>query len=210
MVQSNVEKLSTAHLQMHQILPSVMGIYLWSNGFQGTNTRQKDNSVWAMTVTLSLLSEHIASKYHTGVLALGWSKNDHQPVFDHIMNEVSTLHIPKLHYCKSTNSFWWVAFGLSFYLADRPERDAQLNLLGHGSPTSKQVGYVATYKTTTIPLCNLCYKSRVRHYQSGQSLHQCNSCSGWDIYDHPEASIYCELLHGYPTTQIKTVPIQMD
>ncbi len=50
---------------------SVMVSYLWSDGFQGTNTRQKDNSVWALTATLSLLSEHAASKYHTGVLALG-------------------------------------------------------------------------------------------------------------------------------------------
>ncbi len=82
---------------------SVMVGYLWSDGFSGTNTRQKDNSVWAMTVTLSLLPEHAASKYTTGVLALGWSKNDHQPAFDHFMNEVSQLHTPKLCCCKLTN-----------------------------------------------------------------------------------------------------------
>ncbi len=39
---------------------SVMVDYLWSDGFQGTNTRQKGNSVWAVTVTLSLFSEHAA------------------------------------------------------------------------------------------------------------------------------------------------------
>ncbi len=109
--------------------------YLWSNGVQGTNNRQK-NSVWIMTVTLSLLSEHAASKYHIGVLTLGSSKNNHQPVFDHITNEVSQLHTPKLCYCKLTNSFQWVTFGLFFYLADIPEHDAQLNLLGHGGATS--------------------------------------------------------------------------
>ncbi len=85
---------------------SVMVGYLCLHGFQGTNTWQKDNSVWAMTVTLSLLSEHATSKYHTGVLALGWSKNDHQPVFDHFMDEVSKLHTRKLCYCHMTNSFW--------------------------------------------------------------------------------------------------------
>ena len=184
---------------------SVMVGYLWSDGFLGSNIRQKDNSVWAMTVTLSLLSEHAASKYHTGVLALGWSKNDHQPVFEHIMNEVSQLRTPKLRYCKLTNSFRWVAFGLCFYLADRPECDAKLNLLGHGGATSKRFGHVATYKSTTIPLCNLCYKARVQHCQSGQPLHQCNNCTGWDIYDHPKASTYCALLHGYPTTQMSNI-----
>ncbi len=50
---------------------SVMVGYLWSDGFLGSNIRQKDNSVRAMTVTLSLFYEHAPSKYHTGVLALG-------------------------------------------------------------------------------------------------------------------------------------------
>ncbi len=49
---------------------SVMVGYIWSDLFLGASTRQKDNLVWAMTVTLSLLSEHVASKYHNGVLAL--------------------------------------------------------------------------------------------------------------------------------------------
>ncbi len=71
--------------------------YLSSDGFQGTNTTQKDNSVWAMTVRFSLLSEHATSKRNAGVLALGLSKN-HQPIFDRYMNEVSQLHTPKLYY----------------------------------------------------------------------------------------------------------------
>ncbi len=147
-----------------------------------------------MTVTLSLISEHAASKYHTGVLALGWSKNDHQPVFDHFMNEVSQLCTPKLSYCKLTNSFLWVAFGLCFYLADRPEHDAQLNLLGHGGATSKPFGHVSTYKSTTLPSCDLCYKARVRHCQSGQPLRQCNTCTGWTymiIPKHQHTVHYC-------------------
>ncbi len=37
---------------------SVMVGYLWSDGFQGTNTGQKNYLAWAMTVTLSLLPEH--------------------------------------------------------------------------------------------------------------------------------------------------------
>ncbi len=108
---------------------------------------------------------------------------------------------PKLSYCKSTNSFQWVVFGLCFYVADRPECNVQLNLLGHGGATSKRLGHVAKYKSTTLPSCDLCYKSRVRRCQSGQPLCQCNTCTGQDIYDHPKASKYCELLHRYPTTQ---------
>ncbi len=50
---------------------SVMVGYLWSDGFLGSNIRQKDNLVWAMNVTLSQLSEHSVSKHHILVLALG-------------------------------------------------------------------------------------------------------------------------------------------
>ncbi len=123
------------------------------------------------------------SKYHTGVLVLEWSKNVHQLIFDHIMNEVPQLCTPKLCYCS----------------------DAQLNLLGHGSVTSKLISCVTTYKSTLLTSCNLCYKSKMRHCQSGQPMHQCNTCTGWDIYHHPKASTYCELLHGYPTTQMSNI-----
>ncbi len=71
---------------------SILEDYPWSDGFLGSNIRQKDNSVWVMTEKLSLLSEHIAPNPHIGVLAFGWSKNDYQPVFDHFLNEVSELH----------------------------------------------------------------------------------------------------------------------
>ncbi len=67
--------------------------------------------------------------------------------------------------------------------------------------TSKRFGHAATYNGTTLPSCDLCYKSRVRPCQIGQPLCQFNSCTGQDIYDHPKASKYCELLHRYPTTQ---------
>ncbi len=97
--------------------------------------------MWATTVTLSLLSEHAASKYHNGMLAFGWSKNDHQQVFDRFIDEVSKLCSPKFYYCILTNSFRRVAFELSFYLADRPECDVQLSLLGHGIATSNLWSY---------------------------------------------------------------------
>ncbi len=82
-----------------------------------------------MTVRLSLLSKLATSKYHTSVLALGWSKNDRIQLFDHVMDEESQLHIPKRCHCSLTNSFCWVVFGLCFNLVNRPELDAQLNLL---------------------------------------------------------------------------------
>ncbi len=40
----------------HPASTSFMLDYLWSDGFLGINTQQRDNSVRAMTVTLSLLS----------------------------------------------------------------------------------------------------------------------------------------------------------
>ncbi len=184
---------------------SIIAGYQWSDGFLGSNDRQQNSSVWAMTVMLSLITKLAMSKHHTGVLALGGSKNDHQPVFDHIMNEVSQLRKPKLSCCKVINSFRLISFGLCFYLADRPERDARLNLLGHSGVTTKRFGHVAIYKPTILPSCNLCYKARARHCQTGQPMCQCNNCTGWDIYDHPKTSTYSAQLPGYPTTQLSNV-----
>ncbi len=129
-----------------------------------------------MTETLSLLSKHTVS-----MLALGWSKNDHQTVFDQFMNEIWELCKPKLHYGIVTNLSWWISFELYFYLADRPECDAWLNLHGHGGTTSIWFGHVATFKPNTLPSWDLCFKSRVWHSQAGQAMCHCNNCTGCEL-----------------------------
>ncbi len=123
-----------------------------------------------MTVTLSLLSEHAASKYHIGELAPGWIKNDQQPVVDYFMNEVLQLHKPKLCYCEVTNSFHWVSFRICFYLVDRPEHNFRFKLFNHGGATSKQFGHVAIYKPTVMSSCDLFYESRFGLFQKGQPM----------------------------------------
>ncbi len=59
------------------------------------------------------------------------------------------------------NSFEYGAFGLCFYLADRPEHDAQLNLLGYGGATSIHSVHFASYEAVTLPSCDLSYKAGV-------------------------------------------------
>ncbi len=54
------------------------------------------------------------------------------------------------------------------------------------------------------------YNSRVQHCQSGQPLHHCNNCTGWDIHDHPKALTYCAQLHWYPTTQMSNIEPPMN
>ncbi len=76
---------------------------------------------------------------------------------------------------------------------DTPECDVWLNLLGLKGDTSKRFVHIATYKSTTLPSHELCYKSRESHCQTGQPMHQSNNCTGWDIYDLPKASTYYAL-----------------
>ncbi len=78
--------------------------------------------------------------------------------------------------------------------------------------TSKLFGHAATYKGTTLPSCDLCYKSRMRHCQTGQPLCQCNNCTGGDIYDHPKASMYCELFIAliYNYTDVQCIRLSMN
>ncbi len=146
------------------------------------------------SVTFSIKSPH------------SWMEQvDLQTVFNHFTNEVLKLHTPMLHYCSVTNSFQWVSFELCFYIADRPEYNASLNLLCHAGTTSKQCVHVATFKFTTLSSCDLCHESRVQYCQTGQTMWQHNNCTGWDIYDHSKVSAYCLLLHGDPTTQISNM-----
>ncbi len=120
-----------------------------------------------MTVTVSLFSDHATSKHHTGLLALGWRKNDHQPVFDHFMDEISNLCIPKLCCCKWTNLFQWVAFGLCFYLADRPEHNVPLNLLWSCS-------YIQIYYNTIMQVVLQIQSEALPKWATNVSMSQLN------------------------------------
>ena len=74
--------------------PTKYGFFLlWSDGFVRTFVKQKDNSVWIITITIPDPDGNATSKYHTYCLAVGKSSNDRQPVIDYYskLKKVTTV-----------------------------------------------------------------------------------------------------------------------
>ena len=60
-------------------------IYFWSDSFLHCLVKQKDNSVWILTVTISPPWADINKGTYTHVLTMGKSSKDHTPVIDYYM-----------------------------------------------------------------------------------------------------------------------------
>ena len=66
-------------------------LLFWSDGFLCCFIKQKDNSVWILTVAICPLSESKSSHLYTHVLAMGRYDADHTTVIEHYMREGSEL-----------------------------------------------------------------------------------------------------------------------
>ena len=97
---------------------------LWSDGFIRSRAKQKDNSVWILTITISDPDGSTTSKYHTWCVAIGKSSSDHQPVIDYYLKEVAILTKGVSLFDPIQGKGVKVQMGLLAYISDRPERHA--------------------------------------------------------------------------------------
>ena len=97
-------------------------IYFWSDFFLCCFIKQKDNSVWILTVTISPPWADINKGTYTHVLVMGKSREDHTPVIDYYMREARELQRGFWCYFGNSNSIRDVGFGLLLHSADSPER----------------------------------------------------------------------------------------
>ena len=93
-------------------------IYFWSDSFLRCFVKQKDNSVWILTVTISPPWADINKGTYTHVLAMGKSGEDHTPVIDYYMREARELQRGFRCYFGNSNDIRYVAFGLLLHSAD--------------------------------------------------------------------------------------------
>lgn len=171
-------------------------VYFWSDSFLRCFVKQKDNSVWILTVTISPPWAEINKGTYTHVLAMGKSSDDHTPVIDHYMREARELQRGFQCYFGDTNDIRDVAFGLLLHSADRPERQG----LGH---TRKEghYGKISNYAhsvTSLFPACVECYKDHLLLILGERSTQRsCQKCQNWTLNpgvqdspvpkDYPEA-----------------------
>ena len=192
---------------------SIGYFYLWSDSFLKCFVKQKDNSVWIMTVTVSPPFQDTSTGRFTYVIAMGKSSEDHTGVVEHFHREVQELLKGFEVYDATTNSIRSVALGLLFIAADRPERAAILKY-SQESHHGLFTGYAVKVSMDFFPACSQCYGAiakeslRTNHalgprdgvfrkFNSG-----CTRCLCWNVSTTDDPKMYCPAPDGYPNVMI--------
>ena len=164
-------------------------IYFWSDAFLRCFIKQRDNSVWVLTVTICPPESVKSNGTNTFVLAMGrHGKNvDHTPVIEHYMEECQRLMSGFDCYFGDTNQIGRMAVGMLSWSADRPERQSISNTRQEGL-YGKVTGWAAKVSEGKFPACRSCYRRRVLEMIGGTEVEegetagcQCNQCLDWTL-----------------------------
>jgi hypothetical protein len=161
-------------------------LLFWSDGFLRCFIKQKDNSVWILTVTICPPTEKKSSHLYTHVLAMGRHDADHTPVIVHYMKEVAELMKGIDCYFGSSNSIERVAFGMVAWNADRPELQMLTNTRKEGT-YGKVLGWAVNVSEKRLPACKRCYASLIRKMTpegvrvENNTVPVCNKCANWSL-----------------------------
>jgi hypothetical protein len=181
-------KLGEAGLSKEEINKTSIGwIYFWSDSFLRCFVKQRDNSVWILTVTICPPEKEKSVGTFTKVLAMGRSSEDHTKVIEHYIQEYKELMKGFLCYCGGSNDIRRLAFGLLSMNADRPERQMISNTRKEGT-YGRLSGWSANPSAETFPDCQRCYRMRIEvmtaegmgeYSESGTWT--CTRCSNWTL-----------------------------
>ena len=93
-------------------------LVLWSNGFLRSYVCQKDNSVWIVTCAFPDPEGSATSPFHTHVLAIGRSSQDHTKVINYYASQIKELMKGVTMFCDLTGKYVHVHMGLLAYITD--------------------------------------------------------------------------------------------
>lgn len=179
---------------------SIGWIYLWSDSFLRCFIKQKENSVWILTVTICPPGEDISSGLYTHVLAMGKSSEDHTPVREFYLEEMMTLMKGFKCYHGEVNKIINVAFGNVTIHADRPERHEWLNTRKEGT-YGKVSGYAVNISEERFPACRQCYRNHVLDMlgNTNQQRSYCRGhCLNWTLDPSSPSQKTDEVGQNYP------------
>ena len=128
-------------------------IYFWSDGFLRCFIKQKDNSVWILTVTVCPPEALKSNGNNTYVLAMGKSSDDHTPVIEHYLQEAKDLMKGFECYFGDRNEIGRMSVSMVTWNADRPERHSILHTKKEGV-YGKITSWSADVNETTFPACS--------------------------------------------------------
>ncbi len=126
----------------------------WSDGFLNCFTKQRENSVWIITVTVCPLSDSQSSNLYTYVLAMAKHDADHIRVIDHYMREVSVRKKGIECYFGSTNTIAHISLDILAWIADRLEGNELTNTRKESTYGNVNEWVVMYLKNTFLPAKN--------------------------------------------------------
>jgi hypothetical protein len=163
-------------------------VILWSDGFCRTYVKQKDNSVWILTVTFLNTDNKTKSSMHTYCIAIGKSSADHTPILEIVMKQLEGLQKQRTRYCGITGSFVKTSFGVIAYSTDRIERCVVMNTSQLGT-FGQRSHWACAIDPVTLPMCDACFRRLMSTLQDspfpllevfGEQGNVCQECCQWD------------------------------
>ena len=131
-------------------------LVLWSDGFICSHVKQKENSVWILTVTVTDPAGSATSPFHTHCLAIGRSSQDHTPVINYDTEEIERLMGGIDIYCGTSGDYIRVQMGLAASVCDQVERSAVLKT-AHLGTYGQHSFYSAMIDDRKLPYCTRCF-----------------------------------------------------
>jgi hypothetical protein len=167
----------------------------WSDSYLNSFIKQKDNSVWVLTVTFCPPEDMKSSGRYTHVLAIGKSDSDHTAVINHYMGKAEELMSGFDCYFGDTNRIERVALGMLCWSADRPELQFITNTRKEGN-YGRVTGWATDVSEEFLPACKNCYKSMIEELlnlddkdDNIETDYGCNNCCNWSFETNPVKSI---------------------
>lgn len=179
-------------------------ITLWSDSFLNSFIKQKDNSVWLLTATVSPPYDQTNSGNYTFVLAMGKSSLDHTEVINYYLSEIKEMEKGFMYYNVDKNDFGECALGLLAYVADRPEKSAVRGTRQEGH-FGKVTDWAVSISTKYFPACKQCYICIVKESLGMVKLSrnsQCNKCCCWKLDENHNPEFYHKTTSKYPWKRI--------
>ena len=169
-----------------RVKTSIGHMVFWSDSFLRCFIKQKDNSVWILTVTVCPPEGMESSHLYTYILAMGKSGEDHTPVTEHFMKEANELMEGFDFYSGKSNKIERMALGMLTWNADRPERQALTHTRKEGT-YGKVSGWAVKVSEEFLPACVDCYKHLIESSLGNASgeARVCIRCLNWSFETSP-------------------------
>ena len=178
-----------------RIKTSIGYLVFWSDSFLRCFIKQKDNSVWILTVTVCPPEGMESSHLYTYILAIGKSGDDHTKVTEHFMKEARDLMEGIEVYTATNNRIERVAFGIATWNADRPERQVLTHTRKEGT-YGKVSGWAVRVSEEYLPACVECFRDLAERLLNGytSSSRKCNKCCNWSFETSPSRTLNGEVI----------------